>query len=183
MNLIQVATSPEAIAVYSLVVLGIEKKCQFIKPVAKYLKEGTALLAPVIQDGEKLAGEVMHAPKVAELEAKLSHAESQLSDNKLVQLAGQVLHALGKRLDELTTNQKTGIALVISTEAAKAGLTVTQSAVLAALATADKAVDVIGSLPLFKSAKEIDAAPSPAPVQQEQNPPADNGQAPAAAVS
>ncbi|MFD1675384.1 hypothetical protein [Alicyclobacillus fodiniaquatilis] len=55
----------------------------------------------------------------------------------------------------------------------------TQSAVLAALATADKAVDVIGSLSLFKSAKEIDAAQSQAPVQQEKTPTADNGQAPA----
>ncbi|WP_436663532.1 hypothetical protein ACOALA_13390 [Alicyclobacillus acidoterrestris] len=180
MTLVQVATSPEAIAVYSLVVAGLEKKFQFIKPVVSYIKDHKEVATAVVAEGEKLAGEVLHSPKLAELEVKLSKAENELSQNKLVQLAGQVLHATGKRLDELTANQKTGIALVVSTEAQKLGLTVTQAEVLTALSAADKAVDVIGGLPLFKSAKEIDA---PAPVQQEQTSPAGDGQAAQPTVS
>lgn len=70
MTLVQVATSPEAVAVYSLVVAGLEKKFQFIKPAVKYLKEGTAFLKPIEQEGEKLAGEVLDTPKMVALDRK-----------------------------------------------------------------------------------------------------------------
>ncbi|WP_436664242.1 hypothetical protein ACOALA_04145 [Alicyclobacillus acidoterrestris] len=136
---------------------------------------------PFVAEGIHAVEDLLKLPELAGVKAKLNHAESELQNTKLVLLAGQVLHATGKRLDELTSNQKTGIALVVSTEAAKIGLPVTQSSVLAALDTADKAVDEIGALPLFQSAKEIDA---PAPVaQQEQTSPTDNGQAAQPAVS
>ncbi|MFB5192809.1 hypothetical protein [Alicyclobacillus fastidiosus] len=135
---------------------------------------------PFVADGIQAVEDLLKLPELAGVKAKLGHAEAELQNTKLVLLAGQVLHATGKRLDDLTSNQKTGIALVVSTEAAKSGLTVTQASVLAALATADKAVDAIGALPLFKSAKEIDA---PVPAQQEQTSPVSDGQAPAAAIS
>ncbi|GMA64772.1 hypothetical protein NZD89_05270 [Alicyclobacillus fastidiosus] len=129
---------------------------------------------PFVADGIHAVEDLLKLPELAGVKAKLDHAEADLQNTKLVLLAGQVLHATGKRLDALTSNQKTGIALVVSTEAAKIGLPVTQASVLAALATADKAVDVIGALPLFQSAKEIDAS---APVQQEQSSPSSEGQA------
>ncbi|MFB5189067.1 hypothetical protein [Alicyclobacillus fastidiosus] len=165
MTLVQITTSPEAIAVYSLAVAGLEKKFQFIKPTVKFLKDHSSAFAPVVQEGEKLAGEVLHSPKVEELKLKLSHTENELSNNKLVQLAGQVLYASGKRLNELTPDQKTGIALVVSTEAKKLGLTVRSSAISDALSVADKAVDAISALPLFQSTKEIDSLASADQVQ------------------
>ncbi|GMA59751.1 hypothetical protein NZD89_09405 [Alicyclobacillus fastidiosus] len=148
--------------------------------VEQKVVQDAGTLKPFLADGIHAVEDLLKLPELAGVKAKLDHAEVELQNTKLVLLAGQVLHATGKRLDALTSNQKTGIALVVSTEAAKAGLPVTQASVLAALNTADKAVDAIGSLPLFQSTKEIDA---PAPAQQEQTSPVSDGQATATAVS
>lgn len=122
-------------------------------------------LKPLLVDGIHAIEDLLKLPELAGVKAKLDHAEAELQNTKLVLLAGQVLHATGKRLDELTPDQKTGIALLVSTEAKKMGLPVTSSAVSEALNVADKGVDVISSLPLFQSTKEID---SQAPAQPEQ---------------
>lgn len=170
-ELVTLATSKEAVAVYALVLAGIEKKFQFIKPIVKFAESHKGVAKEVEQLAVNGLGELVHSPHVAELELKAKRIEEDLQDNQLVQLAGQVLHAAGKRLDNLTPNQKTGLALVVSTEAKKLGLDVTQSAISDALNVADKAVDVIGALPLFQSTKQIDE-----PVQSQNPAPADNGQ-------
>lgn len=127
--------------------------------------------AKVLNAGEKGLEELLHSPKVAELQLHLTNVESTLHDAQLANLAATTLHSFSTKLDGMTDDEKSTAVLNVVTEAKKMGINVTTNQVLRALNDAQKVADAFEQSELFKTTQRIVqvkkavAATSTAPTQ------------------
>lgn len=151
-TLIDVVTGQTAVsaALYATIKTVIEKK-----NAKTVLQTAEPLLAPIVQVGEKVVEDVIHSPKVAELELKISKFEGALHETKLGHLAATALHSFGKTASELTPDEQSTAILYVQTEAKKLGIDVTPSQVVDALTAAEKAVSTFRNSELFKTTQSI----------------------------
>lgn len=155
MTLVQALLSPEATALYALVIAGLEKKFQFIKPLVKWGEDHKSVVSVAVKEGEKVLNDVIHSPELAGLKAEAENLKNQLEDTRIVQIAGTVIHAFSKSLDSLTEDELSTASLIIKTEAQRLGITVNTNQVLDALKKVQHVADLVASSSLFKATQNV----------------------------
>lgn len=178
----QILTSKEAIAVYALILAGLDKKFQFIKPIVKYAenhKRAVKTAEHVLEDGMNA---VLHSPEVVALKTKADKLEKDVEKSDIYKAATAVLHNLSVKVEDLTPEMINVVGLTISNQVYRLfGKKVSVKDVIAILDEFKTLATDVASQQGVKSTEEVIAPPN----NDNSTPdsPVDNGQATQAAVN
>lgn len=175
------ATSPEATALYALIVAGLEKKFQFIRPLVKWGENHKGIVSAGVAEAETLASEALHAPQLAALELKAKHLESQVQQSEIYKAATAVLHNLDVKVETMTPETKNAVAVAITNEVHNLfGKTVSVSQVLGVVGEFQSLASKVSSSPSVTAANQLSQAASQANTPAQTVPVVDTSTAPSA---
>lgn len=190
MSIAQLATSREAIAVYMLVIAGIEKKFQFIRPVARFVKNHPGIIVTT-ENAAKAIGESV-AGKVVEtkLHAELDSVMTDLKKSSLAQYALAVIQGAGKAWNELSPAEQ-GAAIAFVQKHLPSSVEATEKEIAKAFQDSPQLAQMFVGDAAYVKAQELTALLSKATAQEPSsdtanstpNSPTSDGQAPQPAVS